>query len=367
MKPNKLKLNEKGQHEITYVSKSTNKDFTSHLIEYLNKLKPLFDKAKESNEFEYACSLIGFKGLSDPGWDTFDNTVEIFDSVNRLKNKTKDSFTKLNLFLWVYGHIIEASRPYELYANLLRIIDGKSYIINNFPDKVRGNHTVPQFPIEKIEHLEELATKVKMESVLDPVKDIFDKNLRNSIFHSDYSIYQKEIRAYKRFSSDETYLILNKALAYFESFKILYFQAIKDYSESKLVELPSRFSFKNGALIVRKDHGLIGFKDNHTKEQLKAGALPFRMGTFKYHELEILKRDSTVCNMPIDITQKYIDLYNKYINLIPRFLEKPINRIFRKMIRNIQIYLIVNTVANTSKSRSTLKQNLKKSFRSNYD
>lgn len=351
MSKNQISRTESGRYELVSKKRSTSDDFASYLVEYLNKIQPLFDKAKLVSEFEYACTLTGFKALQDPGWEPFDNTFEIFDSINILKGKIKDSFTKLNLFLWVYGHIIEASQTYELYANFLRIADNEAYTIDNFPDKPRGNHTVPQFPWEKIEKLKVLASKVNMDTVLEPLLDIFDRQLRNAIFHADYSIYNGEIRTYKIFSKPETYQILNKALAYFECWKILFNNAISEYSESKVVGLPARFSYRTGRIIVRKGYGLIGVKDNLTSSEISKINLPFHMGKFKYHEMEILRKDPTINEMPVDKTDKLHKIYTKVHNFAPKKLKPVLNKLYEKRLKVLQTKLINSTVANKGYSK----------------
>ncbi len=341
---NRISINDAGQYEILSKSKSTSDDYSKLLVIYLNRIKPLFDLAKGSNEFEYACTLIAYKSLQEPGWEPFDNTIEIFDSMNKLKDRTKDEFTKLNLIFWVYGHIVEASQPYELFANFFRIIDGEAYSINNFPDKQKGKYLVPQFPAEKIEKLVELSRKVNLETSLIPLNEVFDRELRNSIFHSNYTIYGGEIRAYRQFTRDETYLILNKVLAYFESLKILYNNAIKEYQESKVVDLPSRFSYQQGRLIVRKNHGLIGVKDNLTSEEIMRRNLPFHMGKFRYHEMQILRRNPTINEMPVDATAKLHSVYVKINNMLPKKFHKLLNKAYQKRLRKVQNNLISRTL-----------------------
>jgi hypothetical protein len=70
-------------------TKGWNKDYSEFLISTINKLYPLFHKAKSANEFEYILSIIGYKETQTPGWDTFENTIDIFEAIGNLKKKTK--------------------------------------------------------------------------------------------------------------------------------------------------------------------------------------------------------------------------------------------------------------------------------------
>lgn len=347
---NPIIQNANGKFRFYKTPKNWNTDYATNLIRYLNLINPLFDKAKKKSQFEFISTLIAFRGLEDPGWDPFENTIEIFESIGKLK--VKGEVQKINLFLWVYGHIIEASEPYEIFANFFRIIDGRRYSITNFPDKNRGKHKVPQFPPEKIEILTEIANKVNMADCLIPIKEIYDRDLRNGIFHSDYSIYDGGVRVhrnYKELNRDQTYLLINKALAYFEAIKYLYKKSISDYTEPIEIDLPKGFHSKKGIVMVRKGYGVIGVKDNWKKEQLTQGLIPFRIGKFKWHELKILERDQTISFLPYDKTQDVWDTYKRLRKLTPKFLRKHLNDWYDKKIKETEKKIIINCIFASNK------------------
>ncbi len=284
-------------------------------------------------------SLLGIRGLQGPGWDTFENTIQIFDSISPLK--IKDEFSKINLHLWVYGHIIEASEPYELYANFLRIIDGQRYANNNFPDKDRGKCKVHQFPIEKIETLNKLASNYNLQNCLIPLNEIFDKDLRNSIFHSDYSIYKGCLRIrkpLKGFSRTETYDLINRSMAYFQALKFLFEKSISDYKEPKDISLPDEFGAKMGKVIVRKNYGVVGLCDNI--DILPQGALPFRVGKFKDYEIVMLNQNNRLYLLPEDKTEIAWKQYNRLYTICPKILRKYLNTWNFKRINRIKNKLI---------------------------
>ncbi len=343
-----LKLNNDGVFEFHKQPKNWNSDYSQNLIRYLNLIYPLFSKAKDSSDFEFISTLIAFRGLQDPGWDPFDNTIDIFESIGSLKMKGESQ--KINLHLWMYGHIIEASEPYEILSNFLRIVDGHRYNpFTNFPDKDRGKYKIPQFPAEKIDILTELAEKVDMADCLIPISEIFDKDLRNGIFHSDYSIYNGGVRVhrnYKELNRDQTYILLNKSLAYFEAIKYLYKKSISDYNEPMEIDLPDGFSSDKGIVMVRKGYGVIGLKDNFSKEELNRGRIPFRLGKFKWHELEILKKDQTISFMPIDKTQTVWKQYDRFRKLTPKAIRKYWNYWYSWKLKKTQNQLITKTIAN---------------------
>ena len=339
MKKAAIIQDEGGQFILTGSTKKWKSFYSEKLIEYINLLFPIFHKAKNVSEFEFIFSLLGFRGLQGPGWDTFDNTIQIFDSIESIE--IKDEFSKINFHLWVYGHIIEASEPYELYANFFRIIEGKRYAITNFPDKSRGKHKVPQFPVEKIETLNETALRLGLQDCLIPLNEVFDRDLRNSIFHSDYSIYKGSLRIrkpVKEFSRKETYDILNRGLAYLQALKFLYEKSISDYKEPKDIILPVDFNAPTGKIIVRRNFGVVGLCDDI--DILPNGALPFRVGKFKDHEIEILNKNKRLYLLPEDKIEKAFKIYKQLYLICPKFLRKYLNNWHNRRVNKIKNQLI---------------------------
>lgn len=340
-----IKQRDTGEFYLPKKPKTWDKEYAESFIKYLNLIFPVFKQAKEKSEFEFICTLIAFRGLQDPGWDPFENTIEIFEKINSVK--TPDEISKINLYIWVYGHIIEASEPYEMLANLLRIIDGQRYSTTNFPDKDRGRHKVPQFPAAKIDALTTLAEKVNMQDCLIPINEIYDRELRNGIFHSDYSIYAGGLRiqkGYRELTRAETHTLINKSLGYFEAFKYLFNKSVSDYKEPIRIPMPAEFNIQTGIVRVRKGHGVIGVRDGWTREELAQGRSPLSLGKYKLHELEITKLDHTVDLFPEDTTQKLYDLYYKLYKWTPKFLRGRLNKWYKKKLKATEEKLIRSTV-----------------------
>ena len=308
--------------------------YRDSLLKYINCIAPLFQKAKEKNEFEYILTLLQYRGLSTPGYIPFENTISIFKEIFIIQEKIKDANQKLNITFWAYAHWIEASEPYEIFGNFLNIINGGKYTISNFPKKPSGKYTREQYPHEKINHLQSVAEIVNMEKSLIPVIEVYDRELRNSIFHSDYSIYDQQMRSYKDFDSDETYEIVNKFIAYYYALTFLYDTAIEDYEYPTLVKIPSYFNNQQFATTMsRKGHGLVGIKDNYTREELARGQMPWHIVRLLGYELKMLKNDPTIKQFP----KNKVENFNKILKRTPRFLRK----IFKKQIDKIENKLTV--------------------------
>jgi hypothetical protein len=74
-----------------------------------------------------------------------------------------------------------------------------------------------RFLDEKLPELERLAEAAGEPGVLDPIREVWDRDLRNAVFHADYSIHGSKTRIPgkgKSYSHDETQTLVNRALAY---------------------------------------------------------------------------------------------------------------------------------------------------------
>lgn len=297
------------------------------LIDYLNAFGPLFERAKKTCEFEFVCALLRVRGCSDPGWDSFESSQQIFKGFSLVEKKIKDFYILRHFDLLLYAHIVEASEPYEILANLINICKGKRFHMENFPAKIRGKkgkYIIPQSPSEKINKLNFMASEIHMTQSIWPLKDVFDRDLRNAIFHSDYSLYQGEVRIkkpMKSYSNHEITKIMNKGLAYFNAFLTLFNGYISSYDKPKIISVHEDFSNdpdEKAITIIRKGHGLIGIKDNWTIEQLKSGRIPFRIGSFYPYEAKLLNKNPLLATLPPDKIEKI----NAILKVLPKFLSK---------------------------------------------
>lgn len=164
--------------------------YIPRLAEYLTAFDGLFEEAEHKDTFQFVLSLLGVRGQQAAGWDAFETTVNAIDATVRLHNETADRAAAAHLRLWIYGHIIEASEPYELVANLLDICGGGTFVVAQFPDR-SGR---PESPGAKMNSIEQRATRSGRPGVAAPFRLRWDRELRNSIFHSDYAFHGDEIR-----------------------------------------------------------------------------------------------------------------------------------------------------------------------------
>jgi len=242
-------------------------NFQKYYKENMDVLKPLFEEAFKKSEFNVIMSLIAVRGASDAGWEPYENTKDVFDEMGRQQNNFRYSL-KTNMMLWLYVHLVECAENYELISNMINTIQGNDYIIANNKNKNYVNLTV----LEKISRLKSKASKTNHKEVYKPFENTFDSRFRNAIGHADYALKSgssggvtiiDDVGFPKLYSDQEVMDLINKALALQSCIDDLRSSYISHYDES--VVIPSSPTFGGGSpidvtLIVRKEHGVIGFR-----------------------------------------------------------------------------------------------------------
>lgn len=69
------------------VPRGINPAYKDLFLNYLNIFGPLFEKAKNTCEFEFILSLIRPKGVQNPGWDPFASSQYIFRHIGKIQKK----------------------------------------------------------------------------------------------------------------------------------------------------------------------------------------------------------------------------------------------------------------------------------------
>ena len=309
----KIFLNKNNQFDIE-CQKSDNivKSYKISLINYLNIFKKLFDKASEKSEFDFMLTLLNIKSLKGPGWDYFESTINIVRRICDLDKKIEDFETVKNLRLWLYGHIVEATAPYEIIMILLSISMGEKYNPNVFPVKKGGKKIDTDIKIAKIK---KRAEEINLTEIKVPFKEVWNRGLRNAVFHSRYSIYQGEVRFddYKQIgeeiiqiplsiSNTDSDDLINKSIAYIDSLDFLKKIYLGSYKKPKIIKIPKYYSNdfddKNAVVIVRKGYGAVGIKHNWSKEEIAKGKIAFRIGRFYKNEQDLLDSDPILAFLP---------------------------------------------------------------------
>lgn len=268
--------------------------YVEALPRFATHLDRAFTRAREKCELEFICALLRIRGLTDLEADVFETSLQGIPAVcEQIENSGPDAAWHLKL--WLYGHVVEASEPYEILGNMIEIAAGRRWQIDLFPDHEGGR---PMSPGEKTRKLKEMGKEVGLEEVAIPLEEIWNRDLRNSIFHADYVLngeWLYTLRPAARHRIDDVHTLVNKALAYFDAVAGLYELHVRSYGETKSLTAHPGMNCdpeEKLELLIRKDHGVIGFCSDWTPQQVSEGKIPLRLGKFTRNELNMMNSDS---------------------------------------------------------------------------
>ncbi|MGO8930522.1 MAG: hypothetical protein ACLQU3_26970 [Limisphaerales bacterium] len=271
--------------------------FNESAIRYVNCFDPVFRAAKSACEFEFVHALLGVRGMQDMNWDPFETTRRAIPAMIKLHAKLEEFETQRHLGLWMYGHIVEASEPYERLANLIAISQGERFKICRFPAYKNGR---PQSPGEKIRILDKMGKAAGLSSAADPLKETWDRELRNSVFHADYGLEGDSViipAARHRYTHEQIMTLINRALAYHHALVMLIDIYRETYECPILIPVRPKFgSFPNerATVVVKEGKGAIGLKHAWTAEAISRGHIPWFFGIVGYDESRQLMADHTI-------------------------------------------------------------------------
>ncbi len=215
------------------------------------------------------------------------------------------------------------------------VATGGRFNTERFPPKPSR---VPQSPGEKIDQIGKTATATGMPGVVTPLRESWNREFRNAIFHADYSLHGdvvRTVRPIRDYTNEEVTTLVNRSLAYHAALSNLYQFYIASYKEPKEISVPPWFSKdpqERAVVIVRKGYGATGLKDGWTPDEIKAGKIPFRLGRFTPEEDRLLNSDRTIVQLPpnpaiekvgwceriMQLAKKGIATINEYLPSIPR-------------------------------------------------
>lgn len=244
-------------------------------------LSPLFEQAKEVDEFEFCCCLLRIRGLEAAGWDPLVESNELIQQIARLVNAPIEGKLRIRLLLLLYGHVTEMNDLYSITANLLRVCSGRRYTHSPFLGDWHDQMQEARYPQSKIDRIETWSEEVGFPKVGELFRLMYVKPVRNAFFHSDYVIHGdkfniKEGEGMHRdnvisksvdleWLHDKIELAVNTALAVIN----LVMDHIGSYKEEKIVS--SRLSGEDQLpmdviLTVKEGYGLVGFRSVDQEE-----------------------------------------------------------------------------------------------------
>ena len=257
-----------------------------HFAEILN---PIFDPTShmEVNRlFEFVCALVRAGGALDQGWDPLYESMATLEDLGGLAklNLPAEQFpypdrTRARLALLSYCHLTEMDLPYTIVANLLRLRIGKNYDDDPFRglivvQKRKNGKVLFPTPGKKISEIKKLAQEANLSLIGEAFDSIYDKVIRNAVYHSDYTLEAGEFRFLKayRFSKkqgcssqsvswDELAELVTNTFAFYRALFALCDRCSKSFGSFKGAFLPYDFILK-GILQFTFDgeERLIGFR-----------------------------------------------------------------------------------------------------------
>ncbi len=282
--------------------RTPNPAYLDKIATHLTALDPVFESARKRCEFEFVCSLLRVRGLEDPGWDPYETTLHSIPLILQASDQVESPVAQKHLQLWIYLHILEASEPYELLANLIAVAAGDRFHLDRFPVSAGSR---PISPGTKIRRLRKAAEGAALGPSIDPLVACWDPVLRNAIGHADYSFYGNELRTMRpvrSYSRDDVWQRVAGAVAYHESLSTLYGMHIESYTEPVLLDLhpgwgPSAAS-ERAMTIIREGGGLVGVKAALTREEVARGRIQWRMVRATRGEIAMLEGDPEMVVLP---------------------------------------------------------------------
>lgn len=277
--------------------------FCTRLLRYLHAMDQAFVAAADRCECEFILALLRVRGEEAAGWDPFETTLRAIPALTDLHDTVTDFETARHLQLWIYGHITEASEPYELLANMIAISQGGRWHAWRFPPIVskKTGRSRPQTPGEKIAALKAAAVSAGLPRVTLPMEEVWDKNFRNAIFHADYALHGNDVRILRPtptiYSAERVIRLVNRAGAYHTAIGILLQSSIGSYTEPatvlphpEMLDSPS----ERAVVVVREGHGVIGLKE----DPATCTGVPFFIGSLLPQEAQLLAADRRIAFFP---------------------------------------------------------------------
>ncbi len=288
--------------EATAEQQELKPDYIATLPRYLTAFDRLAQAAKSADEAQFVLARLSVRGMLDTGWDPYETTIEGIKAATRLHNETEDRLAARHLQLWIYGHVVEASVPYELLGNLAQVAISKPAVMDPFLNLgTRPN------PGKKIDQIVKWADEAGNQAVANLLPQIWDAELRNAVFHSDYTIQGAEIRlpgAGERRSLEELAVLTGKASAYHDGVLGARRWHLESYTEPKRVRggaITRGNPDEELEIIVRKGGGLVGLKDTLTAAERAAGGITFRYcARVSREEIAMLDADPDMAILPAD-------------------------------------------------------------------
>lgn len=201
---------------------------------FQNEMRRLFQEARQRDELSFLFAVLGINsGSEDAGWQPIHETQALVQDLVGLINGPLHDEAKARMALLLYCHITEANFIYHCLYNLLLIVEGQPPKLFSFIDKYKNG--VPPSVSAKVSEIKSKAER----SGFSDIKNIFDEiirpDIRNAFFHSDYIIFNGELRLkhrgsqYARIPLTDVFILVEKTMEFFNAFMKLLSEARRSF------------------------------------------------------------------------------------------------------------------------------------------
>lgn len=239
----------------------------------------LFTRARDTDEFEYACALLRVRGMEDAGWDPLDETASLFNDIASLLQTPLNDYARIRLGLLLYAHLTEVDAIYLILVNMVEITAGERYTMDPFQDLYRpaGRPRYEQYPPSAkrvVEHVKERAAARGCDELVELLDWFFNDAVRNAFFHSDYVLFRDEFRSREgRFIGkdsvssssmkiDDIVDLINRGMTFYQAFIEKYDMHRGSYTKEKHIRgrIGADGSQQDVTLMASPERGLYGFR-----------------------------------------------------------------------------------------------------------
>jgi hypothetical protein len=280
-------------------------DYLAALPRYLTAFERLAQAAKRVDEAQFVMALLSVRGMQDSGWDPYEMTIQGIRAATRLHNETDDRLAARHLQLWIYGHTLKPryrTSPRQPGSDQHRRAGGYGPL----PEA----RAAPE-PWEEDLPDRRMGRSGGHQAVAYLLPQIWDVELRNAVFHSDYTIQATEIRlpgAGERRSLEGLAILTGKASAYHDGVLGVRRYHLESYAEPKRVRggaITPGNPDEELEVIVREGEGAIGLKDTSTASERAAGGISFRYCTkVTQEEVAMLNSNPDLARLPARPTER---------------------------------------------------------------
>lgn len=204
-------------------------------------LDELFHKAREEDELSFLFAILGINsGVQDTGWEPISETQNVIHDIIGLINSPLQQHSKTRLALFLYSHITEANFLYHCLFNMLLTVEGEPPRAFNFLNSYRNG--IPPPVKVKINEINRKSQELECIGITTVLDEIFNAKIRNAFFHSDYILYNNELRLKHRGNQieiipiDDVFVLLEKTLSYYNTFFDTLMEARKSFPLGYVIE-----------------------------------------------------------------------------------------------------------------------------------